>query len=144
MKTIGRSVSFFSITLGLVMAASVSMTAQAQTSPGMALENSTIAGAGNVISVTRVPVRNSTGVVSYKNIDIQFSIDNAGAVTLAPTFPKISTSAAPIPSSFKAGTYKSADGLKYTVTGPSIFSASRVAWRLDLVAGQSISGQPVI
>jgi hypothetical protein len=97
----------------------------------MQAEGGTTATAGNTVSMTRIPVKTSTGAVLFKDIQIQFTVDNLGNTTMSAGFPKITTSPTPIPSSFKAGNYKDTLGNKYQVSGPAVIPGGRVMWRLN-------------
>ena len=100
----------------------------------MQAEGGTTATAGNTVSMTRIPVKTSTGAVLFKDIQIQFTVDNLGNTTMSAGFPKITTSPPPIPSAFKAGTYKDSRGRKYQVSGPAIISGGRVMWTIQETA----------
>jgi hypothetical protein len=100
----------------------------------MTAEGGTTATAGNTVSMTRIPVKTSTGAVLFKDIQIQFTVDNLGNTTLSAGFPKITVSPPPIPSAFKAGTYKDILGRKYLVSGPAIIPGGRVMWQVQETA----------
>lgn len=121
------------IQAAVLIAAFTSGVASAQT---MTAEGGTTATAGNTVSMTRIPVRTSTGAVLFKDIQIEFTVDNLGNTTMAAGFPKITTSPAPIPSAFKAGTYKDAIvvGRRYLVSGPAVIPGGRVMWRIQATA----------
>jgi hypothetical protein len=119
------------IQAAVLIAAFTSGTASAQS---MTAEGGTTATAGNTVSMTRIPVRTSTGTVLFKDIQIQFTVDNLGNTTMSPGFPKITASPPPIPSAFKAGTYKDIRGRKYLVSGPAIIPGGRVMWRIQETA----------
>jgi hypothetical protein len=118
----------------VLITAFASGTASAQS---MQAEGGTTATAGNTVSMTRIPVKTSTGAVLLKDIQIQFTVDNLGNTTMSAGFPKVTTSPAPIPSSFKAGTYKDSFGRKYLVSGPAVIPGGRVMWRLQATAPTS-------
>lgn len=93
-----------------------------------------ITGTNNRISITRVPVINSAGTVTYKDLTINFVVDSAGTLTFGPS--TIAASPSLIASGFKAGTYKDARGNKYSVGGPSVIpGTTRTAWSLALISG---------
>lgn len=112
-------------------AISVTLVSAAVFAQSMTAEGGTTATAGNTVSMTRIPVRTSTGTVLFKDIQIQFTVDNLGNTTLSAGFPKITASPAPIPSAFKAGTYKDIFGKKYLVSGPAVIPGGRVMWRIQ-------------
>jgi hypothetical protein len=115
-------------------AIAIALTSGAVSAQSMTAEGGTTAAAGNTVSMTRIPVRTSTGTVLFKDIQIQFTVDNLGNTTLSAGFPKITTSPPPIPSAFKAGTYKDILGRKYLVSGPAIIPGGRVMWRIQETA----------
>jgi hypothetical protein len=98
----------------------------------MQAEGGTTATAGNTVSMTRIPVKTSTGAVLFKDIQIQFTVDNLGNTTLSAGFPKVTVSPV-IPTSFKAGTYKDIYGYKYTVSGPAPIVGGRTMWRIQRI-----------
>lgn len=117
-----------------IAAIAVALTSGAVSAQSMTAEGGTTATAGNTVSMTRIPVRTSTGTVLFKDIQIQFTVDNLGNTTLSAGFPKITVSPAPIPSAFKAGTYKDIFGRKYLVSGPAIIPGGRVMWQIQETA----------
>lgn len=60
--------------------------------PKSSFGSALITGADNRISVTRVPVISSTGVVTYKDVTIDFEVGSTGVLTLAPFSPTITAS----------------------------------------------------
>lgn len=112
----------------------VALVSGAVCAQSMTAEGGTTATAGNAVSMTRIPVRTSTGAVLFKDIQIQFTVDNLGNTTLTAGFPKITASPPPIPSAFKAGTYKDFLGRKYLVSGPAVIPGGRAMWRIQQTA----------
>lgn len=113
--------------------------AAAATTPNAYFESAVITGSGNYINVSRVPVVDSTGKVTYKDINIEFEVNNAGVLNMAAFSPTITASPALITSGFKAGYYKDARGNKYQVTGPSVIpNTTRTVWSLAFVAGSDV------
>ena len=112
----------------------VALVSGAVCAQSMTAEGGTTATAGNAVSMTRIPVRTSTGAVLFKDIQIQFTVDNLGNTTLTAGFPKITASPPPIPSAFKAGTYKNIVGGKYLVSGPAVIPGGRAMWRIQQTA----------
>jgi hypothetical protein len=104
--------------------------------PRAAFGSALITGAEKRISVSRVPVINSAGVVTYKDITINFEVSSSGVLTLAPFNPTITASPSLLTSGFKAGNYKDGRGNKYVVSGPSaIPNTTRTAWSMAFVSG---------
>jgi hypothetical protein len=123
----------------LLLSAAAALTvslAHAQSKPGMELEASSVSSAGSATFMTYVPVKNAKGEVHYKDLEIQYSVDEQGSVSVAPGFPKISDSKLPFPDRFRAGTYKDSFGLKYLVKGPAEVEGGRSYWQLSFVSGQ--------
>ena len=106
-------------TLSLVVLVLGSNSSYAAT-PNAYFGSALITGADNRISVTRVPVINSAGVVTYQDLTIDFDVTSTGVLNMSPYNPTITASPSLITKSFKAGDYKDAHGNKYTVTGPSV------------------------
>ncbi len=116
--------------LGLALGANVVSAATPRASFGSAL----ITSADNRISVTRVPVINSAGAVSYKDVTINFTVDTAGTLTAGAT--TINASPNLVTSGFQAGNYRDARGNTYKVTGPSVIpGTTRTMWSLVFVSG---------
>ena len=121
--------------LSLIVLALGANLAEAVT-PRAAFGSALITGADKRISVSRVPVINSTGVVTYKDITINFEVSSAGVLTMAPFNPTITASPSLLTTGFKAGNYKDGRGNKYIVSGPSaIPNTTRTAWSLAFVSG---------
>ena len=62
-----------------------------------------ITGANNRISVSRVPVINSAGAVTYKDLTFKFDVSSAGVLSMLAFNPTITASPSLITSGFKAG-----------------------------------------
>ncbi len=117
----------------LLCAAALLAACGAASAQSMTAELGTTAAAGNAVSMTRIPVKTSTGTVLFKDIQIQFSVDNLGNTTMAAGFPKVTASAV-IPTAFKAGTYKDIFGRKYLVSGPAPITGGRTMWSIQATA----------
>lgn len=116
--------------LGLALGANVVSAATPRASFGSAL----ITGADNRITVKRVPVINSAGAVSYKDVTINFTVDTAGTLTAGTT--TINASPNLVTSGFQAGNYKDARGNIYQLAGPSVIpGTTRTQWSLAFVSG---------
>ncbi|WP_139559168.1 hypothetical protein [Methylotetracoccus oryzae] len=96
--------------------------------PDMLMQSANLSGSGNTLNVTRVPVRDSTGKVTYKDIALSFDVSNTGVVTLGPGSPVVTTSPSLNVAGFRAGIYKDSDGRHYQVAGPSVLAGGRTAW----------------
>ena len=99
--------------------------------PTAFFEDASIVGGRQTITVTRVPVTNSTGGVTYYDVDLGFAVDAAGHLTLAPDSPVITKSITLKTAHFKAGVYTSAASAPISVAGPGIGGpGGQTAWSL--------------
>ncbi len=133
-RTIDAAIAALLRSSGQFIVLTVALFSGAVCAQSMIAEGGTTATAGNTVSMTRIPVQTSAGAVLFRDIQIQFNVDNLGNTTLSAGFPKITASPAPIPSAFKAGTYKDIFGRKYLVSGPAVIPGGRVMWRIQSTA----------
>ena len=99
--------------------------------PALFLEQSTsITGANDTLKASRVPVRNSTGIIKYYDIAFKLQLDAAGIPVLAPFSPVVGLSPALLSGAFKAGNYKDSFGNVYAVNGPGATTAGRTNWNV--------------
>ena len=92
-----------------------------------------LTGSGNTITISRVPVTNSSGQVTYQDITLQFDNDGNGNLTLTAGYPNMAPSPNLLVSSFQAGKYAGprnvANGKAgITVNGPGVVSGGSTAW----------------
>ncbi len=83
------------------------------------LQDATIKGSGGTITISRLPVRTSHGII-YRDVTIQLSVDEEGRVRFATGAPAASGKAGPAlvqspslpprPQHFRPGTYEGSDG----------------------------------
>jgi hypothetical protein len=111
------------------------LSAKAQGTPHAEFPNSTLTGANNTITATRVPVVDSTGAIHYRDITLLFDVEDSSSagvsVTLASGYPTVVPSATPILiEGFQAGTYVAPTGAKIAVTGPGVASGGATEWSL--------------
>jgi hypothetical protein len=104
--------------------------------PTVYAQDATITGAGDVETITRIPVQTSTGSILYYNVTTTFGVTSAGALSV------VSTTIVPSPSliisNFQAGTYASpAGGYTWTdhLSGPGIGSGGTTAWSFQSNGG---------
>lgn len=102
-------------------------------STAMYSELGNVTGIGNSVLMTRVPVKSSTGVVSYHDITIQFDISANGTPSLTSGYPQFVLSPPLIINNFLAGNYLDSFGNKYLVAGPGVLSGGRTKWTLNWV-----------
>jgi hypothetical protein len=92
-----------------------------------------------------VPVIDSSGKTSYKDITLLFDVDSAGNVTLASGYPKVIPSPTSLVSSFRAGKYigpGSDSNFIAAVSGPGITAGGATEWSLAAVSGTSYYAYP--
>jgi hypothetical protein len=104
--------------------------AEAQTTPRLIMEQSTPQGAGNVLTINRVPVVAANGAVTYRDVTFEFLVSNTGVVTVKPGFPQIVNSPVLTTGNFIAGRYKLA-GTYYRLAGPGAAGSGRTSWSLN-------------
>jgi hypothetical protein len=101
--------------------------------PTAYFQSSVISGSDNRINVSRVPVVDASGKISYKDVTINFTVDNNGVLLDEPA--TISKSPILVTNGFLAGNYKDNHGNKYVVSGPAVVTDSnRSAWSIALVS----------
>jgi hypothetical protein len=136
-KRLNRAICTLSL-LGMAISTNLAMAAIA--TPNAYFGSALITGADNRISVSRVPVIDSAGTVTYKDLTIDFDVSSVGELNMSAYNPTITASPALITSGFKAGNYKDARGNKYAVTGPSVIpGTTRTTWSLAFVTGADAS-----
>jgi hypothetical protein len=74
--------------------------------PAIFMQSATISGAGNALTLGRVPVKDANGKITYKDISMLFTVDNAGNVTLDPQSVSITSSPPLNAGTFKPGHYR--------------------------------------
>ena len=127
---------YFRSIIQTALITSLALTASLATAatPEAFFQSATITSAGNRIAVSRVPVQDAAGNITYKNVVLDFTVDAAGVLALADASPVITPAPTLITSAFKAGNYKDQIGNRYVLSGPSaIPNSTRTAWSLNLV-----------
>ncbi len=120
--------------LGLALGANVASAA----TPRAKFDSALVTGSTDRISVTRVPVVDSAGKTAYKDVTIDFEVDEAGTLMLAPFSPTIEAAPSLVTSGFKAGNYKDTRGNTYKLAGPSVVpGTTRTMWSLSLAVATS-------
>lgn len=100
--------------------------------------NATITGSGDVVTVARIPVQDSSGNIHYYDVTINFGVTAAGALSIASS--TIQASANLIISNFQAGTYASPPGNNTwtnRLSGPGVGPAGTTAWSFNASGGTS-------
>jgi hypothetical protein len=82
----------------------LSVADRAMAAPTAYLEDASVAAVGKTISISRLPVTNSTGTVLYKDVVINLAVNASGNLTFA-TVPSVTISPSPTPTKFVAGRY---------------------------------------
>jgi hypothetical protein len=114
--------------------------------PSASFEFSTITGSGDTITATWVPVVDSSGTTTYKNITLLFHVDSSGNLTVAPGYPKVIPSPPPLVSSFRVGTYTGPGSMSnyiITVSGPGVTTGGATEWSLAAASGTPYYSYPV-
>jgi len=121
------SLQIITVLGGMLLWANLSVAAV----PALFLEQSSaITGARDTLAASRVPVRNSSGVINYYDIVFKLELNSSGVPVLAPFFPTVAQSSPLISAGFKAGSYKDSFGNVYQVTGPTVAAAGRSSWSI--------------
>jgi len=92
----------FAASAGLALAAAATAT---EAAPAAYLQSAAITGAGNVLTLNRVPVQDNTGKITYKNVLMTFAVDNTGKLTLNTASVSIIASPTLNVGAYKPGTY---------------------------------------
>lgn len=129
-KLFYAAVSFLALT-SVALAQDSATTA---TTPRIMFEQSTPAGAGNLVSISRAPVVTSTGALVYKDIQLKFDVSTTGDLTLSAGYPIITAAVNPTTGHFVAGRYKDAAEFGL-LSGPGVGPAGRTSWSMDGEAG---------
>ena len=110
----------------------VALALAATTVPAVAqqayLEGATYGGAGNTMVVSRIPVADSKGKITYKNVTIAFSVSAAGTLTAGT--PKITTAPIIVTGNFVAGKYKNGSNV-FFLSGPGVGPDGRTTWSIE-------------
>lgn len=92
------------------------------------MESATYGGAGNVLVVTRIPVRNSTGQITYKDVRLPFSVSAAGVLTAGT--PVIAASPILLTGNFVPGRYRNGSDF-FMLAGPGTGPNGRTTWGVN-------------
>lgn len=110
--------------------------------PKVLMESAVMQGAGDTVKITRIPVLDSTGIIRYRDVAMQFDVSDAGQLSLRPRSFKITASPTLQVGQFKPGVYHgSAEGIcypqptvLYDVGSPGVLPGGRT--------GASINSRP--
>ena len=128
-KTLTTRDLLISLAAGLIVVTSGASAAP----PDMLLQSANVSGSGNTLNVTRVPVRDSTGKITYKDIELSFDVSNTGVVTLGAGSPVVTTSPSLNVAAFRAGIYKDSLNRHVQVSGPSVLAGGRTGWTMNWI-----------
>jgi hypothetical protein len=136
--------TFLLVVLGCLLPAAVAQNldehaTSAAKPPYALLQNSILVGSGNTFTATQIPVVLSTGTV-YVNLEIQFTVDSKGDLTIASGYPQTVAAPRPQVSSFVAGSYVGPSTINYgnafiTLSGPGVTPGGPTIWSLSASAG---------
>ncbi len=108
--------------------------------PAIFMQQATINGAADAVTLTRVPVRNAAGTIIYKDISLFFNVDSAGNVTLPSALVQITPSPTINVGAFKQGTYNGYSlapgcGLNnnFKVGSPGVGSGGRISGSIQRI-----------
>jgi len=105
--------------------------AEAWAQPRAFFQSGTPAGLDNRLNVSRVPVRNSAGVIKYYDVALTFNVDAAGKLTLNNTATKITLSPELVVGAFRPGIYTQGSiGCEYQVGAPGVAGGGRITGSL--------------
>lgn len=103
----------------------------AQIPPYAEFQYATLTGSGNAVSISQIPVITGTGATKYVNMTLQFTVDYAGNLTVAPGYPQFTIAPMPVVSSFRAGQYVMAGSTQAaTIAGPGATLGGATEWSL--------------
>ena len=140
----GRSRARLALPALVAIAASVMCShAQAQPAaqpPYALFEHSALTGSGDTITASWIPIVTAAGTTLHKNLTLQFNVDAAGNLTLAPGYPQVVPAPVVLVSSFKAGNYVGPNGVAngkalVAVSGPGVIQGGSTEWSLTTSPG---------
>lgn len=102
--------------------------------PRAYFELSTLSGAGNTVTLYRVPVTTGTGSVVYKDVVIQFQVGTGGSLAVAAGSPVITPSKQTSTGNFVPGLYfmtYNSQKYQYRLSGPGTTTDGRTAWSIQ-------------
>lgn len=113
--------------------------------PYALFEYSSLTGAGNTITATRVPVIISPSQTIYWDLTLQFNVDSMGNLTLAPL--NAMRSPMLITDNFMAGKYSGPSVILggkaiVNVSGPGVASGGATVWSLASASGADVCTYP--
>ena len=103
--------------------------------PTIFMQSATINGASDALALTRIPVQDAAGKITYKNIIMAFDVDDQGKLSLRPSSFKITTSPTLLVGQFKQGVYQGSvhasyypyEVVLYDVGSPGVLTGGRTA-----------------
>lgn len=115
------------------------------TTPYALFQYSSLTGSGNTINLTRVPTVNSSGVTSYYDVTITFTVSSSGQLAIASS--QFTPSPNLITAGFKAGPYVGPSTVlsgdaKIIVSGPGVASGGATEWSLAAASGANAKTYP--
>ncbi|MGH8499436.1 MAG: hypothetical protein ACRERV_11615 [Methylococcales bacterium] len=135
--------------LGRLIAAAVSCLVAAYApatlaaNPTIFMQSATLNGASDSLTVTRIPVQDAAGNITYKNVAMKFNVDAQGRLSLRPGSFTITAAPNLLVGQFKPGVYQGSehgynndthcnaasegDSVKYDVGSPGVLPGGRAA-----------------
>ncbi|WP_411728103.1 hypothetical protein [Methyloglobulus sp.] len=107
------------------------------------MQQATINGAADAVTLTRVPVMKADGIIIYKDISMFFNVDSAGNVTLPSALVQITPSPTINVGAFKPGTYNGYDlapqcgGHTFKVGSPGVGSGGQISGSIQRINGSN-------
>lgn len=137
---LGTLVTVFSVTVAPIARAQV----EGHTS---LFQYAHLSGLQNTITATRVPVVTDTGTTIYKDVTLQFDVDQDGNLTLSSDFPQVVDSAAALVLSFRSGTYVGPGTVlngkaSVEVNGPGVSEGGATTWSLAASSSADVCTYP--
>lgn len=118
-------------TFPLLLLTALFLTSEAFAQPLAFFQSGTPQGLDNRVVITRVPVRNSAGVIKYYDVALTFAVDSTGKLTQNTAATKITPSPELVVGAFKPGIYThGSSGCKYRVGAPGVAGGGRVTGSL--------------
>ncbi len=110
--------------------------------PTIYMQSATINGASNVVTISRVPVQNGAGVITYKDISMSFIVDTNGNITFNNAALKIVASPLLNVGAFKPGTYHgyavgTSPTFTFKVGAPGVGTGGRISGSISRITART-------
>jgi len=123
------------------------LNAQSVNMPYALFQYSGVVAAGNTISLSRVPVVVGPGMTLYKDLVLQFDVDNSGNFVFSSGFPQLADAPSLLSSSIVTGKYVGPANVNQgqnaiTISGPAVLSGGVLAYTFTISSGAGNSTYP--